>query len=117
MEFEIAGDAEIKNEIDRASWEQLSPDERIGRSLYDVKEEAIREIKAAKKESVIFSYKMLIAGTALGTLGSMFITAIFRWYDTQWALNSNAVLTIIMAVCFFFCIILIFYNIEKMRNS
>ena len=117
MEFEKAGDAKNKNGIDRASWDQLSPDERIGRSLYDVKEEAIREIKAAKKESALVSYEMLIAGTALGLLGSMFVTAIFRWYDTSWALNTNAVLSTILAISFFYCITAIFYKIKKMRNN
>jgi uncharacterized membrane protein YidH (DUF202 family) len=60
---------------------------------------------------------MLIAGTALGFLASMFVTAIFRWYDTYWALNTNAVLPIILAISFFSYIILIFYKIKKMRNN
>ncbi len=96
----IRGDAEV-DEI-RASWENLTPEEATGRAIYELKEEAIKEIKSAKKETYVLSYKMLLVGGLLGALGSFFVASFFSFWElTTFGVYGKVFLVILGAIVFF----------------
>lgn len=112
----IRGNEEF--EAEKASWEYLTPEEAIGRSIYEVKEEAIKEIKAAKKETSILSYKMLITGAALGFLGSFLASAILNfWEYTTLGLCGGILLLVVGFIAFFGCIFFVRSVLKQMEGA
>ena len=77
-DIDYAGDAEADQEVERASWDDLTPEEAIGRAIYESKEQAIKEIRNARKESTVLSYKMVIVGAMLGFLGSFLVSVLLH---------------------------------------
>ena len=108
----IRGDAEV--EAERASWEDLTPEAAIGRLIYEVKEEAIKEIKAAKKETSILSYTMLILGVLFGFLGSFLVSTLLKiWGYTTYGFGGDILIFVVGFIAFFGCIIYVGSVLKK----